>query len=190
MAAVRPSPFASSAPTGDFDEHLVFDKLVSMPYDSAVHRITEDLAKVGFGVLPKIDVQVTMKKKLGHEMPPYRILGACNPDFARRAIAAEPQIGALLPCNVVVRKDAAGGVHIEVMDPSVILTLVNYPDIGPRAGEVRQKLERALARQAAHLGRWRLGRITPSNDGAVRCGGAGDACQQAGPHRRHQHCQR
>jgi len=123
--------------------HYVFSKLVSLPFDSAVQRITEELAKVGFGVLTEIDVQATMKKKLGQEMPPYRILGACNPGFASRA--AEPQIGALLPCNVVVRQDAAGGVHIEVMDPNVILTLVDHPDVAPMAAEVRQKLEQALA---------------------------------------------
>jgi len=125
--------------------HYVFGKLVSLPFDTAVQRITEELAKVGFGVLTEIDVQATMKKKLGQEMPPYRILGACNPVFASRAIAAEPQIGALLPCNVVVRQDAAGGVHIEVMDPNVILTLVDHPDVAPMAAEVRQKLEQALA---------------------------------------------
>ena len=126
--------------------HYVFGKRVSLPFDEAVQRITEELAKVGFGVLTEIDVQATMKKKLGQEMPPYRILGACNPGFASRAIAAEPQIGALLPCNVVVRQDAASGVHIEVMDPSVILTLVDHTDVALIAAEVRQKLEQALAK--------------------------------------------
>ena len=126
--------------------HYVFGKRVSLPFDEAVQRITEELAKVGFGVLTEIDVQATMKKKLGQEMPPYRILGACNPGFASRAIAAEPQIGALLPCNVVVRQDAASGVHIEVMDPSVILTLVDHKDMALIAAEVRQKLEQALAK--------------------------------------------
>ncbi len=123
----------------------VFGKTVTMPFDAAVQRITEELAKVGFGVLTEIDVQATMKKKLGQEMPPYRILGACNPQFASRAIAAVPQIGALLPCNVVVRQDAAGSVHVEVMDPNAVLTLVDHPDIRPMAAEVRQKLEQALA---------------------------------------------
>jgi uncharacterized protein (DUF302 family) len=118
---------------------------VAIPFDSAVQRITEELAKVGFGVLTEIDVQATMRKKLGQEMPPYRILGACNPLFASRAIAAVPQIGALLPCNVVVRQDAAGSVHVEVMDPNAVLTLVDHPDIVPMAAEVRQKLEQALA---------------------------------------------
>lgn len=126
--------------------HYVFGKRVSLPFDEAVQRITEELAKVGFGVLTEIDVQATMKKKLGQEMPPYRILGACNPGFASRAIAAEPQIGALLPCNVVVRQDAASGVHIEVMDPSVILTLVDHKDVALIVAEVRQKLEQALAK--------------------------------------------
>ena len=125
--------------------HYVFGKTVPLPYDSAVQRITEELAQVGFGVLTEIDVQATMKKKLGQDMPPYRILGACNPRFASRAIAAEPAIGALLPCNVVVRQDAAGTVHIEVMDPNAVLTLVDHPDVAAMAAEVRQQLEQALA---------------------------------------------
>ena len=125
--------------------NYVFGRTVPMSFDAASQRITEELAKVGFGVLTEIDVQATMKKKLGQEMPPYRILGACNPQFASRAIAAEPQIGALLPCNVVVRQDAAGSVHVEVMDPNAVLTLVDHPDVGALAAEVRQKLEQALA---------------------------------------------
>jgi uncharacterized protein (DUF302 family) len=140
-----PNPLYSRAQQQISMSHYVFGKLVSMPFDSAVQRITEGLAKVGFGVLTEIDLQATMKKKLGQEMPPYRILGACNPGFASRAIAAEPQIGALLPCNVVGRQDAAGGVHIEVMYPNVILTLVNHPDVGTMAAEVRQKLVQVLA---------------------------------------------
>ncbi len=86
-----------------------------------------------------------MKKKLNQDMPPYRILGACNPQFASRAIAAEPQIGALLPCNVVVRQDAAGLVYVEVMDPNAVLTLVDHPAVGALAAEVRAKLDQALA---------------------------------------------
>ena len=122
----------------------VFGKTVKLPFDTAVARITEELAKVGFGVLTEIDVQATMKKKLGQEMPPYRILGACNPHFASRAIAAEPQIGALLPCNVVVRQDAEGQVHVEVMDPNAVLTQVRHPAVGALAAEVKTKLEQAL----------------------------------------------
>lgn len=123
----------------------VFGKAVGMGFEQAVQRVTEELGKVGFGVLSDIDVQATMKKKIGLEMPPYRILGACNPGYASRAIAAEPQIGALLPCNVVVRQDAAGQVHVEAMDPRSVLELVDNPAVPELAGEVRQKLEQALA---------------------------------------------
>jgi uncharacterized protein (DUF302 family) len=123
----------------------VFGKPVAMSFDQAVQRITEELGKVGFGVLSDIDVQATMRKKIGHEMPPYRILGACNPHIASRAIGAEPQIGALLPCNVVVRQDGAGAVHVEVMDPQAVLQLVDNPAVPALAAEVRQKLEQALA---------------------------------------------
>jgi len=125
-----------------------FGKAVSMPFDAAVARISEALAQVGFGVLTEIDVAATMKKKLGTDMPPYRILGACNPQFASRAIAAEPQIGALLPCNVVVRQDAAGAVRVEVMDPYAVLTLVDRPEVAALAAEVRGRLEQALSQVA------------------------------------------
>jgi uncharacterized protein (DUF302 family) len=123
-----------------------FGKTVAMPFDRARERIIDELAQVGFGVLTEIDVQATMKKKLDLDMPPYRILGACNPQFASRAIAAEPEIGALLPCNVVVRQDAQGAVRVEVMDPDAVLTLVDRPEVAALAGEVRQRLERALAK--------------------------------------------
>jgi uncharacterized protein (DUF302 family) len=123
-----------------------FGKSVALPFDAAVQRTTEELAKVGFGVLTEIDVAATMKNKLGLEMAPYRILGACNPLYASRAIAAEPQIGALLPCNVVVREDAAGAVRVEVMDPNAVLTLVDRPDVAELASEVRGLLVQALER--------------------------------------------
>jgi uncharacterized protein (DUF302 family) len=122
-----------------------FGKTVALPFDSAVARITEELSKVGFGVLTEIDVAATMKNKLGTEMPPYRILGACNPQFASQAIAAEPAIGALLPCNVVVRQDAAGAVQVEVMDPNAVLTLVDKPEVEGLARQVRERLQQALA---------------------------------------------
>jgi len=122
-----------------------FGKTVKLGFDAAVARTTEELAKVGFGVLTEIDVQATMKKKLGLEMPPYRILGACNPAYASKAIAAEPQIGALLPCNVVVRQDAQGAVTVEVMDPIAVLGLVGNPAVTPIATEVRGRLEAMLA---------------------------------------------
>lgn len=123
----------------------VFGKPVAMDFDAAVQRVTEELAKVGFGVLTDIDVQATMRKKLGLEMRPYRILGACNPQIASKAIAAEPQIGALLPCNVVVRQDEQDAVHVEIMDPNAVLNLVDNPAVPALAADVRQRLEQALA---------------------------------------------
>jgi len=87
-----------------------------------------------------------MKKKLDRDMPPYRILGACNPHFASQALSVEPAIGALLPCNVVVRQDDAGAVHVEVMDPFAVLTLVDRPEVGELARQVRARLEQALAK--------------------------------------------
>jgi uncharacterized protein (DUF302 family) len=122
-----------------------FGTSVSLPFDTAVTRITEELAKVGFGILTEIDVKATMKKKLDLDMPPYRILGACNPQFAAKALAADPRIGALLPCNVVVRQDDAGTVHVEFMDPDAVLGLVDRAEVVPLAREVRQRLEQALA---------------------------------------------
>jgi uncharacterized protein (DUF302 family) len=122
-----------------------FGKTVEMPYDKAIERATEALAKEGFGVLTEIDVAATLKKKLGKEIPPYKILGACNPQFAHRALEIEPQIGALLPCNVVVRVDAGGRTIVEIMDPRAVLQLVDRPEIAAIAGEVRARLERVLA---------------------------------------------
>ena len=122
----------------------VFGKTVGLGFDDAVSRVTQELAKEGFGVLTEIDVAATLKKKLGLDMPPYRILGACNPQFAHKAIELEPQIGALLPCNVVVREEK-GRTRIDVMDPRAVLQLVERPEIEGIATEVRQRLERVLA---------------------------------------------
>jgi uncharacterized protein (DUF302 family) len=122
-----------------------FGKQVQMDFDTAVARITEALAKEGFGILTEIDVSATLKKKLDKTMPPYKILGACNPGFAAQAIDAEPQIGALLPCNVVVRQDAKGITFVELMDPDAVMGLVGRPEVVPLAAEVRSRLERALA---------------------------------------------
>ena len=122
-----------------------FGKKVNMGFDQAVAAVTQALAKEGFGVLTEIDVQATLKKKLGIERPPYRILGACNPQFAAQALEVEPQIGALLPCNVVVRQDAAGATLVEFMDPDAVLQLVQRPEVGEIAAEVRTRLERVMS---------------------------------------------
>ena len=122
-----------------------FGKTVNLTFDTALQRVTEELQREGFGVLTEIDVQATLKKKLNADMPPYRILGACNPPLAHRALTAEPQVGLLLPCNVVVREDDAGKVQVEFMDPNAVLELMDKPEITQLAGEVRQRLERVMA---------------------------------------------
>lgn len=121
-----------------------FGKTVDKSFADTVEAVTEALRQEGFGVLTDIDVQATLKAKLGEDMPPYRILGACNPPLAHQALEAEPSIGLLLPCNVVVREDAEGRVHVEVMDPRAVLELVDNPGVAALADEVRGRLERVL----------------------------------------------
>jgi uncharacterized protein (DUF302 family) len=117
---------------------------VSTGFDETIERVTEALKTEGFGVLSDIDVSATLKNKLGIEHPPYRILGACNPDFAYKAISAEPDIGVLLPCNFVVREDDDGDVYVLFMNPLAVLDLVENPTVPGLAGFVREKLDRVL----------------------------------------------
>ena len=119
-----------------------FNVELDQDFDSAIQQVTEALQSEGFGVLTEIDVSGTLKKKLDLDMQPYRILGACNPKLASQALAADPDIGMLLPCNVVVRQNEQGGVTVGFMDPQAVLGLVEAPEVKQLAGEVRQKLER------------------------------------------------
>jgi uncharacterized protein (DUF302 family) len=121
-----------------------FGKVVALGFDEAITRVTAELQKEGFGVLTEIDVAGTLKKKLGHDMPPYRILGACNPPLAKRAVSVEPTIGLLMPCNVVVRQDAAGGVHVEFMDPGLMSQMTDNAEIAILGTEVRQKMRKVM----------------------------------------------
>jgi len=121
-----------------------FGKSVSCSFDQALAKVTQELQKEGFGVLTEIDVAATLKKKLDHDIPAYKILGACNPQFAKHALAVEPSIGLLLPCNVVVRQDSGGAVHVEFLDPGMMGQLTGNPDVGPIGAQVREKLQRVM----------------------------------------------
>jgi len=121
-----------------------FGKTVAFSFEAAIEKVTQELQKEGFGILTEIDVAATMKKKLNLDMPPYRILGACNPTFAHQALTIEPSIGLLLPCNVVVRMDTHNKIHVEFMDPIVIMELEDKPELIKLSQEVKKRLERAM----------------------------------------------
>lgn len=121
-----------------------FGKSIDLGFEDAVTRVTEKLAGEGFGVLTTIDVQATLKAKLDEDMRPYRILGACNPALAHQAITAVPDIGLLLPCNVLLRQEEDGRVRVDFMDPASVLGLVDDERVEPLAAQVRAKLEKVL----------------------------------------------
>ena len=117
---------------------------VEMDFDAVVTRVREELAKEGFGVLTEIDVQATLEQKLGVKGEPYLILGACNPPLAHQGLGIEPDLGVLLPCNVVVRTDH-GAVRVSAMEPGAAMRLAANADLAPLAAEARDRLDRALS---------------------------------------------
>lgn len=118
-------------------------KTTALSYDAAVSAVRDALKSQGFGVLTEIDVRATMKEKLGEDVEPQIILGACNPPLAFRALSAEPSIGLLLPCNVVVRQQGNETI-VEAMDPQAALGIVDNPAVAEVASEARQRLSNAL----------------------------------------------
>ncbi len=129
---------------------MIFEEAMVMsgPFDEVLQRVKDAFAAEGFGTLTEIDIQATLAAKVGKEMGRYVIVGACNPHLASRALDVEPQIGVLLPCNVVVR-EAAAGVMVEAMDPGLMASVTGNAAVTPIAAEARQLVNQALARLAA-----------------------------------------
>lgn len=119
-------------------------KTVNRSFDETVNRVTAALKEEGFGILTDIDVQATLKTKLGADMPKYRILGACNPSFAHQALQLENKLGVLLPCNVIVREEKPGQTEIAAVDPVSSMSRVDNPKLVAVADEVRARLERVV----------------------------------------------
>ena len=125
--------------------YALMHALPGVPFADAVTRTRAALATEGFGVLTEIDIRATLKAKLGAEVRDYVILGACNPPLTQRALALEPGVGLLLPCNVVVSADDDGGSMVAAVDPLTLFAVVGRPELEAIAGEVQQRLIRALA---------------------------------------------
>ncbi|MGK2922984.1 MAG: DUF302 domain-containing protein [Methyloceanibacter sp.] len=121
-----------------------FSKTVDIPFDQAIVRVTDALKAEGFGVLTDIDVASTMKAKLGADFRPYRILGACNPKLAYRALELEDKIGTMLPCNVIVQERVGGRVEVSAVDPAASMQAIDNPGLAEVAGEVQDKLKHVI----------------------------------------------
>jgi uncharacterized protein (DUF302 family) len=122
-----------------------FSKTLKMPFADAIAHVTQALAGKGFGVLTTIDVRAAMKKKLDIDFRPYTILGACNPQFAHRALQSEDKIGTMLPCNVVVQDIGGGNIEVSAVDPVASMAAIGNPKLAAVAGEVRELLKQMVS---------------------------------------------
>jgi len=123
-----------------------FNKILNMPFDDAIKRVTDELKKDGFGILTDIDVQQTLKKKLDVDFRKYRILGACNPPFAYKALQLESRIGTMLPCNVIVQEIEPGKVEVSAIDPIASMQAIENPKLGDVAVQVQALLKKVVER--------------------------------------------
>jgi uncharacterized protein (DUF302 family) len=121
-----------------------FSKTLGISFDEALLRVTEELKKEGFGILTEIDVKETMKKKMNVDFRKYKILGACNPPLAHKAIQTEDKIGTMLPCNVIVQEMSEGQIEIAAIDPVASMQAVDNPKLQDVADQVRIKLKRVI----------------------------------------------
>jgi uncharacterized protein (DUF302 family) len=121
-----------------------FSKTISDSFDNAVQKVTEDLKTEGFGILTEIDIKATLKKKLDVDYYNYKILGACNPPFAYRALLAEDKIGTMLPCNVIVQEKVAGQVEVSAVDPVASMLSIENKDLQAIANEIRTRLKKVI----------------------------------------------
>ncbi|MFC1614749.1 DUF302 domain-containing protein [Gemmatimonadota bacterium] len=123
-----------------------FSKKVAYSYEEAISKVTDELKGEGFGVLTEIDVKATLRKKLDVDFRKYAILGACNPQFAYRALSAEDKIGIFLPCNVVVQEHDSGEVEVSAVDPVGMMQMVDKPELNEMAAQVAERLKRVIDR--------------------------------------------
>lgn len=154
MSSPTPVTYSTSSEFDEIDENendstsrrsklnYTFDKMLGLGFDESIERVTNALKAEGFGVLTEIDVQATMKKKIDKDMPRYRILGACHPHLAFQALQAEPKIGTMLPCNVIVREISNTQTEISIVDPVASMMAIKNEALGKVATEVQTKLRR------------------------------------------------
>jgi len=121
-----------------------FSKSIAGSFDNAIQKVTEALKAEGFGILTEVDIKATLKKKLGVDFYNYKILGACNPPFAYKALLAEDKIGTMLPCNVIVQEKVAGQVEVTAVDPVASMQAIDNKDLAYIATEIRARLQKAI----------------------------------------------